>query len=118
LENEKMAQMNVRTGEKRLFELLNNFHQDWNRLPAKPDYFRTGKGVVVFWIDGLVWRQYHLYQGKGGNGPMERLNAAPEKKNFIYLKNLPKGLWRFSVSALNKEGKETPRGEELIVKSP
>jgi hypothetical protein len=118
LENEKTAHMNVRTGEKRLFELLNNFHQDWNRLPAKPDYFRVGKGAVVFWLDGLVWRQYFVYQGKGADGAMARINSNPEKKNFIYLKTMSKGSWRFSVSAMNQEGKETPRSEELIVKSP
>jgi hypothetical protein len=118
LENEKIADMNVRTGEKRLFELLNNVHQDWNRLPAKPDYFKVGKGAVVFWIDGLVWRQYYVYQGKGANGAMSRVNTNPEKRNFIYVKNLSKGLWHFSVSALNKEGKETPRSEELLIKSP
>ncbi|NTV52708.1 MAG: hypothetical protein HGA76_06830 [Candidatus Firestonebacteria bacterium] len=118
LENERIAQMNMRTGEKRLFELLNGVHQDWSRLPAKPEYFKPNKGIVIFWIDRLIWRQYYVYQGKGADGPMTRINPTPDKRNFVYLKNLPKGLWRFSVSALTKEGKETPRSEELIIRSP
>jgi hypothetical protein len=117
LESEKIAQMNVRTGQKRLFELLNDFHRDWNRIPNKPDYFRPtgGKGVVIYWTDGLVWRQYFIYQAKG-NGAMRRLHAVPENKNFVYLKNTPKGMYRFSISALDKEGKETAKSEELILK--
>jgi hypothetical protein len=119
LENEKMAQQNVRTGQKRLFELLNDFYKDGNRSPAKPDYFKPARGsVAVYWIDGLIWRQYYLYQAQGARGAMQRVNEAPDKKNFVYFKKLSPGIWRFAVSALNKEGKETPLSEEVVVKMP
>ncbi len=120
LDNERMAQMNVRTGQKRLFELLNDFHKDWNRIPGKPNYFKPagGKSVVVYWTDGLVWRQYYVYQGKGADGPMSRLNAEPDKNTAVLIKNLSRGINRFAVSAINKEGKETPKSEEVIIRWP
>jgi hypothetical protein len=118
LETARFEASNLRTGSRNLSTLLNAFSTDWDRPPEKPRYRKTPDGALIYWEDQMIWRQYYVYQGKGGKGAMVRFNSRPQKKAFIYLANPTPGTWRFSVTALNKEGKETLPGEVLTLRFP
>ncbi|MBN1595756.1 hypothetical protein JW933_07515 [candidate division FCPU426 bacterium] len=83
--------------------------------PGKPQYERIGDGVLVYWLDGVFWRRYYLYQASGKKGAFHKVNKRAIRKNFIYLKELKPGLWRYTVTALDREGKETIQSEELAM---
>ncbi len=108
----------LRAGNRQLTGLLNAFSTDWDRPPDKPRYRKAANGIILFWEDGMIWRKYFVLQGKGERGRLVRLNRRPLKAGFFYLENPVPGEWRFCLTALNKEGKETPPGESLVLHFP
>lgn len=118
LETVRMEASNLRTGSRGLSTLLAAFSTDWDKPPEKPCYQKVSDGVLIYWEDKMIWRKYYLYQGKGEKGTLTRYNPRPQKRGFVYLADPTPGIWRFSVSALNKEGRETLPSEVLTLRIP
>jgi hypothetical protein len=118
LEIARQDAASLRSGNQQLTGLLNAFTGDWDRPPEQPRYMKIADGVLLFWEDGMIWRKYFVYQGKGVHGGLGKLNRRSFKQTFYYLSNPTPGTWHFSIAALNKEGKETPPGESLVLHFP
>lgn len=117
LETAQIEITHLKTGSRKLSTLLAAFRADWDRPVDKPQFLKTPDGVLIYWEDSLIWRRYHLYQGRGTQA-LTRVNSRPQKKNFVYLTHPLPGEWRFAVSALTQEGRETPMSESLVLKLP
>ncbi len=117
VETSRLNLENLQTGNRRLNDLLNAFREDWDKAPEKPSYMKTPDGVILYWTDSMVWRKYYVYEGKGTAGALYRYSRLL-KRPFIYLKNPKPGFWRYAVSALNKEGKETAQSPALTLSFP
>ncbi len=96
---------------------LNNLSLGYNQLsklltrssepPSKPRYKTVGSKLFIYWVDDVLWRRYYVYRrGPNSQRPV-RQSARAQKENFIFVDQLPPGIWSFAVSALDREGKET-----------
>ncbi len=87
--------------------------------PAKPQYIKIGKGVLIYWLDtALTARKYHFYKGRGKKDKLEKIDSQPRQKNLIWLKNIKRGTWRYAVTALDYQGQETQKSDVLTLKFP
>lgn len=111
-EDAEMKLLNVQTGVSQ----MNKVFSELKTPPPQPQYLRLPAGVLVFWIDGMLWRRYHFYQVKGTQKPLQRATKRSTQRNFVYLPDLEPGIWRFGVTALDREGNETDMSEILEVK--
>jgi len=95
---------------------MNKLFETIGEPPSKPRYQRAGEGVIIYWLDGMLWRRYHIYQARGRNGQFKKLNKRSTKKNYLYLENMKPGIWRYAITALDREGRETEMSEVLEIK--
>lgn len=112
LEEAELKLNNVQIGFGRMNKLFNQMKQP----PDKPRFAKTKDGLIVFWLDGMLWRRYHLYQGKGRRGELKKVNKRSTQINFKYLPELKAGTYRFGVAALDREGQETDMSKILEIK--
>lgn len=118
IETARIEASNLRTGNRTLTQMLNAFNADWNQPPAKPRYERVPDGIILFWEGDLIWRRYLVYQSRGAKGAWMRATPRPLSRGYWHLKDPAPGTWRFAVSALNKEGRETARSDALVLSFP
>ena len=118
LKDYKVKLENIKIGNKRLSQVLKNLNANWDRVPEKPRYLKTNKGVIIYWYDREIRRRYFIYEGKGKQGLMKKITYKPSKKNFIYMLKYKPGIWRYAISALNSKGKETKKSQTLTIKFP
>ena len=118
LEEARQRMQNLRMGQRQLRELFDRFGADWNHPPPRPRYQQAGSGVIVFWDDGMVHRKYYLYRASGADGTLKRYNVRPDEKMHYFFDTLEPGRWRFAVTALDEEGKETAFSEALTLYWP
>jgi hypothetical protein len=111
-EDSEMKLQNVQTG----LSQMNKLFTELKTPPPQPQFLRLPTGVLVFWIDGMIWRRYHFYQAKGTKKTLQRVTKRSTQRNFMYLPELEPGVWRFGVTALDREGNETALSEILEVK--
>lgn len=111
-EDAELKLNNVQTG----FSQMNKLFAELKTPPPKPQYLRTADGLIVYWVDGMLWRRYHFYQAKGAKKDLQRTTKRSTQRNFVYLPGLEPGVWRFAVTALDREGNETAQSEILEVK--
>ncbi len=90
----------------------------WRKAPDKPSFVKVGTGVMLYWNNEGMMRKYYVYRGKGPAGNMVKVEETPLDANFMYLKTMDPGAWRFSISALTKEGIETDKGESIVLTFP
>lgn len=112
VEDSRLKLNNVQIGFGRMNKLFNQMQQPLD----KPRFAKTADGIIVFWLDDMLWRRYHLYQGKGRRGELNKGKKRASQKNFIYLPKLKAGTYRFGVTALDREGNETEMSEILEIK--
>ncbi len=111
LEAREMDLNNLSLGYSQLSKLLSRS----NEPPPKPRYKTIGSQLFIYWVDEVLWRRYYVYRsGPNGKG-LTRQSARAQKKNFIFIDHLPKGVWSFAVSALDKEGRETARSQAVTI---
>ena len=94
---------------------MNKLFVDINVVPDKPRYQKTKQGLIIFWVDGMSWRRYHLYQARGKNGKFKKINKRSTKKTHLYMRDLKPGLWRYALTALDREGQETEMSDVLDI---
>lgn len=111
-EDAELKLLNVQTGVSQ----MNKVFSELKTPPPQPQYLRLPTGVLVFWIDGMLWRRYHFYQAKGAKKTLQRATKRSTQRNFMYLPDLEPGMWRFGITALDREGNETEMSEILEVK--
>jgi hypothetical protein len=86
------------------------------KAPAKPDFYRAGNSVILYWPDAA--RKYVLYRAKGEKDDLAKVQPEPLQRNLFMLLKPERGLWRYAVAALDKDGKETEKSEVLRLKLP
>jgi len=85
---------------------------------AKPKYIKSGRGVVLYWLDKEVVRKYYFYRAKGRKAKLKKISDQPMSKNIMYLKKVSPGTWRYAVSAVDMDGEETDLSEVLKLRFP
>jgi outer membrane murein-binding lipoprotein Lpp len=85
---------------------------------AKPKYIKSGRGVVLYWMDKDVMRKYYFYRAKGRKAKLKKISDQPMSKNIMYLKKVSSGTWRYAVSAVDMDGEETELSEVLKLRFP
>ncbi len=85
---------------------------------AKPKYIKSGRGVVLYWLDKEVVRKYYFYRAKGRKARLKKISDQPMSKNIMYLKKVSPGTWRYAVSAVDMDGEETDLSEVLKLRFP
>jgi hypothetical protein len=112
LEDSYIQLQNVQVG----LNQMNKMFTTISDPPNKPHYRLAGEGVILYWLDGMLWRKYHVYEARGKNGSFKKLNKRSTKKTFMYLDKLKKGTYRYVITALDREGNETDMSETLEIK--
>jgi hypothetical protein len=97
-----------------------NGQMEASKLPVpKPQYYKTGKGAIVYWVDNSsVRRKYFFYRGKGKKGELKKIGAKAVAKNMLRFRKVSRGTWRYAVTAVDLEGNETEKSEILSLKFP
>ncbi|MEW6516843.1 MAG: hypothetical protein AB1439_08070 [candidate division FCPU426 bacterium] len=103
---------------KNLSTVLNTQREASKQPPAKPKAFKVGKGAVLFWNETALMRKYNVYHAKGTAKEWTKVNSEPLTENLLQLKQVDKGVHRYAVAALDQDGQETSRSEELSLKFP
>lgn len=103
---------------KNLSAVLNAQREASKRPLAKLKYFKVGKGVVLYWTETDVVRTYNLYYAKGSANEWTKVNEEPLKENVAQFKDVAKGVRRYVVAAIDQDGQETARSEELKLTFP
>ncbi len=85
---------------------------------AKPKYIKSGRGVVLYWLDKDVVRKYYFYRAKGSKAKLKKISDQPMSKNILYLKKVSSGTWRYAVSAVDMDGEETELSAVLKLRFP
>ncbi|MCK5218445.1 hypothetical protein KAR10_02910 [bacterium] len=85
---------------------------------VKPKFIKSGPGVVIYWLDKDVMRKYYFYRAKGRKAKLKKISDQPMSKNIMYLKKVSSGTWRYAVSAVDLDGKETELSKVLKLKFP
>lgn len=112
-ENEKsrIELSNLRLG----MSQMNKVFAEENKPPEKPNYVKLDKGILVYWMDGMLWRHYYLYKAQG-NGSLAKTSSRSTRKNFVFLSDVKPGVWNYAVTALDRQGRETEFSETLTIK--
>jgi len=121
-EAQETAQSNLaqaREEAKKLSEVLNQHLAASKKPLEKPKYIKIQKGVLIYWLDkSPLRRKYYLYRAKGKKASLKKISDKPMSKNIMWLKKVSSGTWRYAVSAVDLEGNETTKSEELKLKFP
>lgn len=112
LEDQEMDLNNLSKGYAQISKILT----ESKMAPKKPIIKKLRRGVLIYWVDEVLWRHYYVYRGKGPSGKMFKINKKSQKLNFIYLKSKPRGYWRFAISAVDQEGNETEMSNAVVLK--
>ena len=94
---------------------MNKLFETMGDRPDKPRYKRAGEGVIIYWLDGMLWRRYHVYEARGKRGRFKKLNKRSTKKTYMYLDKLKKGTYRYVITALDRKGDETEMSDVLKI---
>lgn len=106
----------VTTEKETLKNQLNEIAAVMQKVPTKPDFYRAGNSVILYWPDAT--RKYVLYRAKGEKDDLAKVQEEPLTRNLYLLLKPAKGLWRYAVAALDKDGKETEKSEVLRLRLP
>ena len=106
--------------EVKAFSEVINGQMAASKLPVpKPQYYKVGKGALVYWVDNSpVTRKYYLYRAKGRKGELKKISDKPQAKNMLLFRKVSRGTWQYAVSAVDLDGNETEKSEVLILKFP
>ncbi|MBN1594527.1 hypothetical protein JW933_01235, partial [candidate division FCPU426 bacterium] len=109
----------VREEGKRLQGILDGQKKDSKQPVPKPEYYKVGKGALVYWVDDCqVKRKYYVYRAKGTKDAPKKITDKPVDKNMLLFRTVSSGTWRYAVTAVDLDGNETPLSEVLKLNFP
>jgi hypothetical protein len=112
LDKSRIELSNLRVG----MSQMNKLFADQGQPPEKPNYQKLDKGIIIYWMDGLIWRHYYLYKGQGKN-PLVKTSIRSNRKNFVVEPEVRPGVWNYAVTAVDRQGKETALSETLTIRA-
>lgn len=83
---------------------------------AKPRFYKSGRTVVIWWLDKEVKRKYNFYRAKGSKAKLKKMNEKPMSSNVMILKKVSRGTWRYAVAGIDRDGEETELSETLKIR--